>query len=250
MSQKERLSSLGRLSTVIAHEVRNPLMIIKAALHTLRQPDASRRRGARGGRRHRRRGRAAEPDRQRRARLRAADSVRARAASTSTRSAASRRRPPQADARRRRCALDLDPSLPLDHDRRRAAAAGAGQSDRECAAGGRGRSRSPPRRRHRGSCARPTRSGVDTADRRAGRIVVADTGDGIDRRDLPRVFDPYFTTKRGGTGLGLPIAKNIVEGLGGTIAVASAPGRGTEIRIELPARHVRPASPEQPDRDA
>ena len=39
MSQKERLSSLGRLSTVIAHEVRNPLMIIKAALHALRQPD-------------------------------------------------------------------------------------------------------------------------------------------------------------------------------------------------------------------
>ena len=37
MSQKERLTSLGRLSTVIAHEVRNPLMIIKAALHTLRQ---------------------------------------------------------------------------------------------------------------------------------------------------------------------------------------------------------------------
>ena len=41
MSQKERLSSLGRLSTVIAHEVRNPLMIIKAALHALRQPDVA-----------------------------------------------------------------------------------------------------------------------------------------------------------------------------------------------------------------
>src|SRR5205807_3092922 len=41
ISQRERLLSLGRLSTVIAHEVRNPLMIIKAALHTLRQPDAS-----------------------------------------------------------------------------------------------------------------------------------------------------------------------------------------------------------------
>jgi signal transduction histidine kinase len=65
-------------------------------------------------------------------------------------------------------------------------------------------------------------------------IVIADTGGGINRSDLPRVFDPYFTTKRGGTGLGLPIAKNIVEGLGGSIAVASAPGRGTEIRIELP----------------
>src|SRR5205085_12254496 len=39
ISQKERLTALGRLSTVIAHEVRNPLMIIKAALHTLRQED-------------------------------------------------------------------------------------------------------------------------------------------------------------------------------------------------------------------
>ena len=41
MSQKERLSSLGRLSTVIAHEIRNPLMIIKASLHGLRQRDVS-----------------------------------------------------------------------------------------------------------------------------------------------------------------------------------------------------------------
>src|SRR5207302_10571045 len=41
ISQKERLSSLGRLSTVIAHEVRNPLMIIKASLHALRQPEAA-----------------------------------------------------------------------------------------------------------------------------------------------------------------------------------------------------------------
>ena len=77
MSQKERLSSLGRLSTVIAHEVRNPLMIIKAALHTLRRPDAGADGDARSGRRHRRRGRAAQPHRQRSARLRAADPVRA-----------------------------------------------------------------------------------------------------------------------------------------------------------------------------
>ena len=55
---------------------------------------------------------------------------------------------------------------------------------------------------------------------------------------MPHIFDPYFTTKRGGTGLGLPIAKNIVEGLGGTIAVSSSidsRGHGTEIRIDLPA---------------
>ena len=47
ISQKERLTSLGRLSTVIAHEVRNPLMIIKASLHTLRRPDMPRRPSAR-----------------------------------------------------------------------------------------------------------------------------------------------------------------------------------------------------------
>ena len=52
-------------------------------------------------------------------------------------------------------------------------------------------------------------------------ITIVDRGVGIDARDLSRVFDPYFTTKRGGTGLGLPIAKNIVEGLGGTITVSS-----------------------------
>ena len=69
-------------------------------------------------------------------------------------------------------------------------------------------------------------------------IVIADRGVGIDAADLPRVFDPYFTTKRGGTGLGLAIAKNIVEGLSGTLAVASTPGRGTEIRIDLPTTSV------------
>jgi two-component system sensor histidine kinase HydH len=66
------------------------------------------------------------------------------------------------------------------------------------------------------------------------KIIVADHGTGIAAGDLAHIFDPYFTTKRGGTGLGLPIAKNIVEGLGGTISVTSAPGRGTEIRLDLP----------------
>ena len=137
MSQKERLSSLGRLSTVIAHEVRNPLMIIKAALHTLRQPDAERRRGARSGRRHRRRGRPAEPDRQRRARLRAPDPVRARA------DRPQRALPRVGGGRRGRARPVGAPrprSVPADRlDRRRAAAAGAGEPPRERAAGGRGR---------------------------------------------------------------------------------------------------------------
>jgi two-component system sensor histidine kinase AtoS len=64
-------------------------------------------------------------------------------------------------------------------------------------------------------------------------IEVRDQGMGIAGDDLSRVFDPYFTTRRTGTGLGLAISKNIVEGLGGTIGVASRPGFGTEVRIEL-----------------
>jgi two-component system sensor histidine kinase HydH len=66
------------------------------------------------------------------------------------------------------------------------------------------------------------------------RITVTDRGVGISPTDLAQIFDPYFTTKRGGTGLGLPIAKNIVEGLGGTIAISSTVGIGTDIVIELP----------------
>ena len=121
--------------------------------------------------------------------------------------------------------LDLDATLPRGHDRRRAAAHRARQHARE----------RPARRERRGS-GPPSRSSPLSTRCRADRatIVVADRGAGIDPADLPRVFDPYFTTKRGGTGLGLAIAKNIIEGLGGTIGVTSTPGRGTEIRIELP----------------
>jgi signal transduction histidine kinase len=85
--------------------------------------------------------------------------------------------------------------------------------------------------------AESTRPQVWVSTRAAGErvaIVVGDAGEGIDQADLARVFDPYFTTKRGGTGLGLPIARNIVEGLGGSLVVTSAPGRGTEMRLELP----------------
>ena len=65
-------------------------------------------------------------------------------------------------------------------------------------------------------------------------ITVRDSGAGIGPEDLPRIFDPYFTTRRTGTGIGLAITRNIVEGLGGRITVASERGKGTEVRIELP----------------
>ena len=59
---------------------------------------------------------------------------------------------------------------------------------------------------------------------------------GVKPEDMPRVFDPYFTTKRTGSGLGLAIAKNIIEGMGGSIALESRPGEGTDIHIDLPIR--------------
>jgi signal transduction histidine kinase len=65
-------------------------------------------------------------------------------------------------------------------------------------------------------------------------ITVQDSGTGISADDMSHIFDPYFTTRRKGTGLGLPIAKNIIEGLGGSIAVASRLGEGTTIELDLP----------------
>jgi signal transduction histidine kinase len=65
------------------------------------------------------------------------------------------------------------------------------------------------------------------------RLQVRDRGMGIRPQDLAQIFEPYFTTRRTGTGLGLPIARNIVEGLGGTLAVRTATD-GTTIDIDLP----------------
>jgi len=68
------------------------------------------------------------------------------------------------------------------------------------------------------------------------RITVSDTGSGIDRENLPHIFDPYFTTKTSGTGLGLAIVSKIVEAHGGEIKAFSQPGRGTQIQVSLPAK--------------
>jgi signal transduction histidine kinase len=69
---------------------------------------------------------------------------------------------------------------------------------------------------------------------RTVRLSVADTGTGMDPEALRRIFEPYFSTKATGTGLGLTIAKRNVELNGGTIDVQSAPGKGTTVVIELP----------------
>ena len=65
-------------------------------------------------------------------------------------------------------------------------------------------------------------------------MTVEDTGQGIAPDLLPTIFEPYVTTKVKGMGLGLAIARKIVEGHGGRIDVASRSGKGTSFAITLP----------------
>jgi nitrogen fixation/metabolism regulation signal transduction histidine kinase len=64
-------------------------------------------------------------------------------------------------------------------------------------------------------------------------VVVEDDGEGIPPEILPRVFEPHFSTRTSGSGLGLAVSRRIVDQWGGTIAVASAPGTGTRVSIGL-----------------
>ena len=66
------------------------------------------------------------------------------------------------------------------------------------------------------------------------RLIVSDTGCGMDRQDMERIFDPFFTTKAKGTGLGLAIVKKAVEENDGRITVETKPGEGTVFALLLP----------------
>ncbi len=65
-------------------------------------------------------------------------------------------------------------------------------------------------------------------------LSVTDTGQGIAADDLARIFEAYYTTKKGGTGLGLPMTRRIVEEHGGSVRVQSEVGRGTRFLLILP----------------
>ena len=69
-------------------------------------------------------------------------------------------------------------------------------------------------------------------------ITLQDTGVGMDEDALARVFEPYFSTKTSGTGLGLPIAQRNIEANGGTIEVDSKKGFGTIVHVRLPVAEV------------
>ncbi|OFW41029.1 MAG: hypothetical protein A3J29_13570 [Acidobacteria bacterium RIFCSPLOWO2_12_FULL_67_14b] len=227
--QRERLSSLGRLSTVIAHEVRNPLMIIKGALRTLDRDGASPA-DVRD---------AAQDIDEEIDRLNSlvndvldvARPIRFDPAPTDV-NAVCRDAAAAAGAGEGagQVTLDLAPSLPdlvTDGERLRTVLVNLLTNAQHAV--------EPPKDAQ--AAAAPPSARVRLVTQRIGdrrvAVTIRDNGRGIAEDDLPRIFDPYFTTRRAGTGLGLAIAKNIVEGLGGSIGVATTLGAGTDFRVEI-----------------
>jgi signal transduction histidine kinase len=70
-------------------------------------------------------------------------------------------------------------------------------------------------------------------------LIFADTGGGIAPENITRIFEPYFTTKTGGNGLGLLIVRRIVRAHGGEVVLESSPGRGLTVTIRLPRTDTR-----------
>jgi signal transduction histidine kinase len=224
-SQRERLSSLGRMSSAVAHEIRNPLMIIRAALRTLRSPQLQPEEAH-----------AAVADideetaRLNRLVTEVLDSARpikfdrAPADLNALCEDAARAASSEADAVPIRLSLDRTlPRVITDAERLRRVLVNILTNARNAVAARDGDLQPGDPITLSTHTQPPDRIAIDVRDR----------GTGIAAGDLPRVFDPFFTTRRTGTGLGLAISRNIIEGLGGTIAVSSH-GEGTDVHIELP----------------
>jgi signal transduction histidine kinase len=69
-------------------------------------------------------------------------------------------------------------------------------------------------------------------------VTISDTGEGIAAADISHVFEPFFSTKSEGTGLGLALVHRVVQEHGGEIDVRSVPSLGTTFTLTLPARHA------------
>ena len=225
-AQRDRLSALGRLSTVVAHEIRNPLMIIKASLRTLASERVSR-------------------DETRQA-LTDVDEEVARlnrvvndvldfarpirfdyAPADVNALCVDAEEATRAGHQDMHVTITLDPALETvvtDAERLRTALVNILTNARHAVAA-------------RSSTIADADIEIATHHAPSSfRITIRDRGVGVKPEDLPRVFDPYFTTRRTGSGLGLAIAKNIIDGMGGSVALDSRPGHGTEIRIDLPIK--------------
>lgn len=229
--QRERLSSLGRLSTVIAHEVRNPLMIIKGALRTMARAGANE-----ADVRDAANDIDQETDRLNRLVTDVLDVARPihldpvptdlNAVCRDAAAAAS------ATGTRTKVTLELAPTLPMiltDGERLRTVLVNLlTNAQHAVEADATGTPSSPVK----GQRAPVALISEQLSERRVA-IIVRDRGMGIADDDVSRIFEPYFTTRRAGTGLGLAISKNIIDALGGTIGVVTTRGVGTDFRVEL-----------------
>lgn len=223
MTQRERLSALGRLSAVVAHEVRNPLMIITGALRTLRRAEPG-------------------PDG-----IQAADSIEEEVArlnrvvadvldfakpvaivnAPADLAVIGRAAVAAVEAGPDRVAVRLEAGaavLPVvtDSERLRTVLVNllmnAQQAVRDRADGQRP----------------PVILRIQPLADGGARLLVIDEGVGVPAEVHGRAFEPFFTTKRSGSGLGLAIARNIIDGLGGSIALRGDRDRGTTIEVRLP----------------
>ena len=77
-------------------------------------------------------------------------------------------------------------------------------------------------------------AGATRPAQRQVELTIRDSGPGMTQDQLTRVFTPFYTTKPKGLGVGLALAKRIVERFGGRIRIDSAPGRGTSVRLSMP----------------
>jgi signal transduction histidine kinase len=76
--------------------------------------------------------------------------------------------------------------------------------------------------------------GLQKSDESFVRIAISDSGSGIPKEKLTRIFDRYYTTKEAGTGLGLAIVERVIEAHNGRLDVESEVGKGTTFNIDLP----------------
>jgi two-component system NtrC family sensor kinase len=89
------------------------------------------------------------------------------------------------------------------------------------------------------AAATPEGGDIEIGSRVAGgrlRLTVIDSGPGVPPKDFEKIFEPLYTTRPAGLGLGLTISRSIVERLGGTLSVRNEPGRGAAFTVELPLK--------------
>ncbi len=229
--QKERLSALGQLTATVAHELRNPLSAIRNSLHALRELTADA--GLPLERAMKRIERSID-----RSDGIIADLLEYARVRTLTRHdmALDAWLGEVLDEQRLPAEIKLERELragasvvAIDADRLRRVVINLVENAAQALVAG---GAECPQKRIR----------VATSADDMAEIRVEDTGPGIPPEILPRIFEPLFSTKSFGTGLGLPTAKQIVEQHNGTIALVNAPAGGAAARIRLPLTRAAQAA--------